>query len=49
MKKLAIIVIFIVFMEPIYTAGKATVKQVVTWANNDDIETMLLATKRKNC
>ncbi|MFJ7841659.1 DUF5050 domain-containing protein [Lysinibacillus sphaericus] len=46
-KKLAIIVIFIVFMEPIYTAGKATVKQVVTWANNDDIETMLLATKEK--
>ena len=34
-------------MEPIYTAGKATVKQVVTWANNDDIETMLLATKEK--
>ncbi|MEK5330454.1 transglutaminase domain-containing protein [Lysinibacillus sp. FSL W8-0992] len=46
-KKLAIIAILIIFLEPIYTAGKATVKQVVTWANNDDIETVLLATKEK--
>jgi transglutaminase-like putative cysteine protease len=46
-KKLAIIAILIIFLEPIYTAGKATVKQVITWANNDDIETMLLATKEK--
>lgn len=46
-KKLAIIIILIIFIEPIYTVGKSTVKQVVTWANNDDIETMLLATKEK--
>ncbi len=46
-KKLAIIAILIIFLEPIYTVGKATVKQVVTWANNDDIETVLLATKEK--
>ncbi|MFJ7408849.1 MULTISPECIES: transglutaminase domain-containing protein [unclassified Lysinibacillus] len=46
-KKLAIIAILIIFLEPIYTAGKATVKQVITWANNDDIETVLLATKEK--
>ncbi|MGE7843684.1 transglutaminase domain-containing protein [Lysinibacillus sp. NPDC093712] len=46
-KKLAIIAILIIFLEPIYTAGKATVKQVVTWVNNDDIETVLLATKEK--
>lgn len=46
-KKLAIIIILIIFIEPIYTVGKSTVKQVVTWANNDEIETMLLATKEK--
>ncbi|MFJ7669388.1 transglutaminase domain-containing protein [Lysinibacillus sp. NPDC097195] len=46
-KKLAIIIILIIFIEPIYTVGKTTVKQVATWANNDDIETMLLATKEK--
>jgi len=46
-KKLAIIILLIIFIEPIFTVGKATVNQVVTWANNDDIETMLLATKEK--
>jgi len=46
-KKLAIIVIIIIFIDPIYTAGKAVVQQVITWANNDEIETMLLSTKEK--
>ncbi|GAB0171446.1 transglutaminase domain-containing protein [Lysinibacillus sp. CTST325] len=46
-KKLAIIVILIIFIDPIYTAGKAVVQQVITWANNDEIETMLLSTKDK--
>lgn len=46
-KKLAIIVILIIFIDPIYTAGKAVVQQVITWANNDEIETALLSTKDK--
>ena len=46
-KKLAIIVIIIIFIDPIYTAGRAVVQQVITWANNDEIETMLLSTKEK--
>ncbi|WP_240518329.1 MULTISPECIES: transglutaminase domain-containing protein [unclassified Lysinibacillus] len=46
-KKLAIIVIIIIFIDPIYTAGKAVVQQVITWTNNDEIETMLLSTKEK--
>lgn len=46
-KKLAIIVIIVIFIDPIYTAGKAVVQQVITWANNDEIETMLLSTKEK--
>ena len=46
-KKLAIIVILIIFIDPIYTAGKAVVQQVITWANNDEIETVLLSTKDK--
>ncbi len=46
-KKLAIILIIVIFIDPIYTAGKATVQQVMTWANNDEIQTMLLATKDK--
>lgn len=46
-KKLAIIVIIIIFIDPIYTTGKAVVQQVITWANNDEIETMLLSTKEK--
>ncbi|MFJ6210456.1 transglutaminase domain-containing protein [Lysinibacillus sp. NPDC092081] len=46
-KKLAIIVIIIIFIDPIYTAGKAVVQQVITWSNNDEIETMLLSTKEK--
>ncbi|MFC9542839.1 transglutaminase domain-containing protein [Lysinibacillus sp. NPDC056959] len=46
-KKLAMIVIIIIFIDPIYTAGKAVVQQVITWANNDEIETMLLSTKEK--
>ncbi|MFJ7733286.1 transglutaminase domain-containing protein [Lysinibacillus sp. NPDC097231] len=46
-KKLAIIVIIVIFIDPIYSAGKAVVQQVITWANNDEIETMLLSTKEK--
>ncbi|MGE7691771.1 transglutaminase domain-containing protein [Lysinibacillus sp. NPDC097214] len=46
-KKLAIIVMIIIFIDPIYTAGKAVVQQVITWANNDEIETMLHSTKEK--
>jgi len=46
-KKLAIIVIIVIFIDPIYTTGKAVVQQVITWANNDEIETMLLSTKEK--
>ncbi len=46
-KKLAIIVILIIFIDPIYTVGKATVQQIITWATNDEIQTMLLETKDK--
>ncbi|WP_016992412.1 hypothetical protein [Lysinibacillus boronitolerans] len=46
-KKLAIIAIIIIFIDPIYTAGKAAVQQVIDWTNNDEIETMLLSTKEK--
>ncbi len=46
-KKLAIIAIIIIFIDPIYMAGKAVVQQVVDWTNNDEIETMLLSTKEK--
>ena len=35
------------FIDPIYTAGKAAVQQVIDWTNNDEIETMLLSTKEK--
>lgn len=46
-KKLAIIAIIIIFIDPIYMAGKAVVQQVLDWTNNDEIETMLLSTKEK--
>lgn len=46
-KKLAIIVMIIIFIDPIYTVGKTVVQQVKTWVNNDDIETMLVSTKDK--
>ncbi len=39
--------ILIIFIDPIYTVGKATVQQIITWATNDEIQTMLLETKDK--
>ena len=46
-KRLALIFIVVIFIEPIYSIGKTTVQQIKDWANHEDVVTALTATKEK--
>lgn len=46
-KRLVLVIIIIIFIEPIYSVGKATVQQIVEWVDQEEVATMLTATKEK--
>ena len=46
-KRLVLIFIIVIFIEPIYSMGKTTVQQIKDWTNPEDIVTALTATKEK--
>ncbi|GLC90191.1 transglutaminase domain-containing protein [Lysinibacillus piscis] len=46
-KKLVIVIVVLIFIDPIYTASKAAVKQIIAWTENEDIEDILLVAKDK--
>ena len=46
-KRLALIFIIVIFIEPIYSIGKTTVQQIIDWTNREEVVTALTATKEK--
>ncbi|MFJ7951913.1 transglutaminase domain-containing protein [Lysinibacillus sp. NPDC096418] len=46
-KRLALILIIVIFIEPIYAVGKTTVQKIIDWADREEIATVFTATKEK--
>lgn len=46
-KRLALIFIIVIFIEPIYSFGKTTVQQIMDWTDREEVATVLTATKEK--
>lgn len=47
LKRLVLIFIIVIFIEPIYSLGKTTVQQIRDWTNREEVATALMATKEK--
>lgn len=46
-KRLALILIIVIFIEPIYAIGKSSVQKIIDWADREEVATVLTATKEK--